>query len=451
MIATSTLLMYGLMYLNTFQLDHVFFSETRLYMDLIMGATMAVVMLTFMWRMYSNWKINAAIYVGSVVLFAVALWLVRSQQTVDDVSYMRAMIPHHSIAILTSKRAQITDPRVRKLADQIIASQQREIVEMKTLIEEIEAGGGQSTSSKNTNELVLGDRVPSPDAAAVKVPEGFRAEVVVSGLTYPTSVEFDDNGLMYIAEAGYSYGDSTAEPRILRVSLDGKVEAVVQGESIRGPVNDLLWHDDQMFVSHRGKISVLEDGGNIRDLVTGLPSDGDHHNNQMTVGPDGKIYFGQGTATNSGVVGVDNYKMGWLQDHPSFHDMPARDVKLVGRAHETPNPLAGEPAPRRINQRRAKTPDGCSLQPRWSSLVHRRLRLHGGERQTAAHSPHGSDLARGARSHQTGIPACEPVPARGRTLRSSIARNVAARLLANASRASFPWGLFRSDLDPRSA
>ena len=138
MIATSTLVMLGLMYLNTYALDHVFFSETRTYMALVMGASMAIVMLAFMRHMYTDRRANAAIFVGAAAVFAIALWLVRSQATVDQVSYMKAMIPHHSIAILTSERAGISDPRVRKLADEIIAAQRREIEEMKALIAELE-------------------------------------------------------------------------------------------------------------------------------------------------------------------------------------------------------------------------------------------------------------------------------------------------------------------------
>ncbi len=138
MIATSTLVMFGLMYLNTYALDHVFFSETRAYMAVLMGATMAVVMLAFMWHMYENATANAGILAASVLFFAASLWLVRSQETVEDVSWMRAMIPHHSIAILTSERAHISDPRVRKLADDIIAAQRKEIAEMKALIRELD-------------------------------------------------------------------------------------------------------------------------------------------------------------------------------------------------------------------------------------------------------------------------------------------------------------------------
>lgn len=137
MIATSTFIMWVLMYLNTYAWEHVFFSETRVYMAFIMGATMSVVMLLFMLNMYKDWRVNAGILAGSLLLFGAALWLVRSQATVDDVDYMEAMIPHHSIAILTSERADITDPRVRKLADLIIETQRKEIEEMKMLINEL--------------------------------------------------------------------------------------------------------------------------------------------------------------------------------------------------------------------------------------------------------------------------------------------------------------------------
>ncbi len=138
MVVTSTVIMYGLMYLNTYEWDHVFFSQTRLFMTLIMGAVMAIVMLLFMRNMYTNKRTNTGIIVGSLILFVLSFWLVRSQTTVADVSYMRAMIPHHSIAILTSERANIEDPRVREIADQIIEAQVREIAEMKELLADLE-------------------------------------------------------------------------------------------------------------------------------------------------------------------------------------------------------------------------------------------------------------------------------------------------------------------------
>ena len=145
MIATSTAVMFGLMYLNTFAMDHVLFSQTRFWMAFVMGAAMAVVMLLFMVGMYKDTRKNAAILAGSAAVFAVALWLVRSQQTVGDVAWMKGMIPHHSIAVMTSERAHLRDPRTRQLAAEIIEAQRREIAEMKYLIEQIERDGVRAT------------------------------------------------------------------------------------------------------------------------------------------------------------------------------------------------------------------------------------------------------------------------------------------------------------------
>lgn len=138
MILTSTLIMYGLMYLNTYERSHVYFSETRVYMAIMMGAVMAIVMMLFMWKMYKNKKLNSIILTGSVVVFGLMLFLVRSQTTVNEVSWMRAMIPHHSIAILTSERANFEDERVQQLADEIIEDQVEEIAKMEALIEELQ-------------------------------------------------------------------------------------------------------------------------------------------------------------------------------------------------------------------------------------------------------------------------------------------------------------------------
>ncbi len=148
MIATSMVVMFGLMYLNTYEFSHVFWSETRVYMTFIMGAAMAIIMLSFMRGMYSNKRTNTAVYLGSIVVFLVALFLVRSQITVGDSSYMSAMIPHHSIAILTSESAHIKDLRVRNLADGIIEAQRREIKEMEWLLADIAENGIASTQAE---------------------------------------------------------------------------------------------------------------------------------------------------------------------------------------------------------------------------------------------------------------------------------------------------------------
>jgi hypothetical protein len=139
MIATSTIVMFGLMYLNTYAIEHVRYSQTRTWMALLMGATMALIMIGYMWKMYKNRAANIGIVTASIAVFLGALWLVRSQETVGDVAYMKAMIPHHSIAIMTSERANIRDPEVRLLADRIIDAQIREITEMERLIAKLEA------------------------------------------------------------------------------------------------------------------------------------------------------------------------------------------------------------------------------------------------------------------------------------------------------------------------
>jgi hypothetical protein len=138
MIAVSTAVMYSLTYLNVYQISHIHWSETRVYTALLMGSAMAVVMLSFMLHMYKVWLANVAILAVSALIFAGALYLVRSQATVEDTSWMKAMIPHHSIAILTSERAQLADPRVRDLAARIVEAQRREIDEMEALIDDLE-------------------------------------------------------------------------------------------------------------------------------------------------------------------------------------------------------------------------------------------------------------------------------------------------------------------------
>lgn len=142
MIATSMAVMFCLMYLHSYQLiDHAWFSETRLFMTLIMGGGMVIVMLAYMLGMYKSTPKNLATVGVGVLLITAGIFLVRSQITVSDTDYMEGMIPHHSIAVLTSERAGIEDPRVRDLADKIIEAQRREIKEMEWLIADIRENG----------------------------------------------------------------------------------------------------------------------------------------------------------------------------------------------------------------------------------------------------------------------------------------------------------------------
>ncbi|WP_223805395.1 DUF305 domain-containing protein [Tsuneonella flava] len=171
MVSTSTVIMFFLMYANTYDADHIFWSETRFWMMFVMGAMMMVVMLLFMWGMYKDRTKNFIVLGMAVVVFALALWLVRSQTTIDDEEYMAAMIPHHSIAIMTSERASIKDPRVRKLAHDIILAQRREIAQMKYLISDIEENGVRNERRLPVGLERSGGVTPRTDPASDKTPD----------------------------------------------------------------------------------------------------------------------------------------------------------------------------------------------------------------------------------------------------------------------------------------
>lgn len=184
------------------------------------------------------------------------------------------------------------------------------------------------------------------DARDLALPEGYSAEVVATGLTFPTSITFDDRGGIYVTEAGYAYGEKFLEPRLLEIRPDGTTRTVFAGEN--PPWNSVTWHDGAFLLSEGGQVKggrivrVTPDGERTV-LVQDLPSLGDHHTDSVVVGKDGWIYFSQGTATNSAVVGVDNYDFGWLKRFPDFHDRPCEDVTLTGENFTSKNPLTEDP------------------------------------------------------------------------------------------------------------
>ena len=193
------------------------------------------------------------------------------------------------------------------------------------------AGGRQTAFS--------GERLVRPGDVAL--PPGYRIEVVATGLDFPTGVAIDDRGVPHVVESGYSYGEVWTVPRLFRIGPDGRPALVAAGTN-NGPWNGVAFHGGSFYVAEGGerdggRILRIDPDGKITTLVEGLPSIGDHHTNGPAIGPDGSIYFGQGTATNSGVVGEDSAQFGWLARHPDFHDTPCADVTLAGVNFRTPD------------------------------------------------------------------------------------------------------------------
>src|SRR4051812_48539493 len=186
--------------------------------------------------------------------------------------------------------------------------------------------------------------------ADVAVPPGYCIEPVVTGLTFPSSVVTDEQDRVYVLESGYSYGEDFAPPRLLRVEGDGRLTAVAVGDASAGPWTGMSYHRGAFYIAEggelrgAGRVLRVTPDGQAAALVDGLPSAGDHHANRPVVGPDGYVYFGVGTATNSGVVGPDNADFGWLRRFPQLHDVPPVDVTLAGQnfvSEDALNPGSG--------------------------------------------------------------------------------------------------------------
>lgn len=167
----------------------------------------------------------------------------------------------------------------------------------------------------------------------IKLPSGYKIEVFAQGLDTPINMIFTDKGEMLVADAGVISGSG----KVLHLSNRGfKIVA----EGFNPPLTGINYLNGNIYVSHRGLITVVKPDGTKEDIISGLPSQGNHHNNQVIFGRDGKMYFGQGTATNSGVVGLDN---GWIENHPFFHDYPGGDIVLKGQNFITKNIQTASP------------------------------------------------------------------------------------------------------------
>jgi glucose/arabinose dehydrogenase len=173
----------------------------------------------------------------------------------------------------------------------------------------------------------------------IDVPDGFRVEVAVEGLAAPTMVAFDDQGRMLIAESAYGGG---GEPKVTRIELDGQRTVLAQGSAFGNelPITAVSFHDGQVYVVHAGTVSIIEEDGQIQNIITGLPGQGDHQANQL-VFQDDVMYLSIGTVTNSAVVGEDNAVFGWLKkpELRHLHDVPCEDIVLTRETFVSDNPL----------------------------------------------------------------------------------------------------------------
>ena len=191
-----------------------------------------------------------------------------------------------------------------------------------------------------------GSNVPKTDI--FNVPPGYTINPVVWNLTAPDTVTFDDKGNMYVGEAGYpftyllNYANLPQPPQILKIDPSGNVSVFVDTK-LNSPIVDITFHNGLLYVSHMGKISTVDiTNGTLKDIIVGLPENGDHFNNQIAFSPDGKrLFFGTGTRTNSGVLGTDN--SGWLANSPNVADIPGKNITLTGQNFVTKNPLTAEP------------------------------------------------------------------------------------------------------------
>ncbi|MGN6613726.1 MAG: hypothetical protein ACTHKC_01655, partial [Candidatus Nitrosocosmicus sp.] len=188
-----------------------------------------------------------------------------------------------------------------------------------------------------------------PKTDNFNITKGYKIEPVLWNLTLPSSVTFDNKSNMYVAESGATVGGLITHPYILKLDPQTGNLSILTDRLLTPPITDLKFYNGMIYASNDGKISVVDPiKGTVQDIIAGLPAGGDHKTNQIAFGRDGRMYFGQGSATNSGVVGIDNGlpDLGWLENAPQIHDVPAKTITLDGQNFNTPNILA--PGPKNI-------------------------------------------------------------------------------------------------------
>ncbi len=173
------------------------------------------------------------------------------------------------------------------------------------------------------------------------LPVTVKKELIADGLSFPTSLCFDEQGTPYVTNAGLPWDGARKGGEVFKVHSDGKLEVI--SDDFGYPVNGLCFHEGDLIVSdggYPGKICRLTLDGKVTTILGDLPGLGNYHTNMVAIGPDGRIYFSQGTLTNTAVIGMDAYELGWLGCLPHNCDVPGYDVVLTGENFETVNPLA---------------------------------------------------------------------------------------------------------------
>jgi Glucose / Sorbosone dehydrogenase len=170
--------------------------------------------------------------------------------------------------------------------------------------------------------------------------DNFKMELISDGLSFPSSIAFDNDGVLYVAESGVPFDGQLPVGRICKIGNRNSHDILT--DDLGGPVNGLTFHNDKFYISenrHGGSISEISRTCEKKVIVDGLPGPGNYHTNMVAIGPDNKLYFSQGAMTNTGVVGLDSYELGWLHTLPHSHDIPGYDIVLSGINFETVNPL----------------------------------------------------------------------------------------------------------------
>lgn len=163
-----------------------------------------------------------------------------------------------------------------------------------------------------------------------------------AGLDFPTGLTFADDGAAYVAESGLPFDGAPPGGRVWRLA-DTRRELLLDG--LRPPVNGVTFHDGALYVSeagHPSRILRLDlADGRCSTVIEGLPGPGNYHTNMVAFGPEGKLHFSQGAMTNTGVIGLDSYDLGWLKLLPHAHDVPGLDVVVRRQEFATEDPREG--------------------------------------------------------------------------------------------------------------